>query len=224
MELDLRTIDLSTARTATIVSRFAVLPPGRGFTFVSASAEREALARLQAEHPGEFEWYPVEEGPVDHRIVVARRPEGAPRRRQVLEFMESDHRRIDALLGTLADAVRAGSLPEVRRISAELRTSLDRHFRMEEERILPVVAERFATPRGPAVVLREEHIEIGALVAGLEQAAAGGDAGEAGSLAARLAELLAHHAGIEERLLYALTDLLLDERERDELVRRCQGL
>ena len=223
MEIDLRDIDLPTARTAHILARFEELPAGRGFTFVSERSEREALERLQAEHPGEFDWYPIQEDSI-HRTVVARRPEGAPRRRQVLEFMETDHRRIHGLLAALAGAVKAGSLAEVARTAGELRTSLGRHFRMEEERLLPVVAERFATPRGPAVVLREEHIQIGELVNALEAATAAGDAGTVGSLAATLAELLSHHSGIEERILYALTDLLLDEEERDDLVRRCQEI
>jgi uncharacterized protein (DUF2249 family) len=223
MEIDLRVIDLAPARTARVLGLFAELPAGRAFTFVSTRSEPEALARLQAEHPGEFEWYPIEEGPV-HRVVVARRPANAPRRRQVLEFMEADHRRIHALLDTLSEAVVAGSLEGVRQTVLELRTSLGRHFRMEEERLLPVVAERFATPRGPAVVLREEHIEIAALVDRLEATTVEGDTDAVGELAIALDKLLVHHAGIEERILYALTDLLLDDQERDELVRRCQLL
>ncbi len=223
MEIDLRTLDSALARTDRILSLFAELAPGRAFTFVSAGAEREALARLQEQHPGALEWYPIQEEPV-HRVVVARRSEGAPRRRQVLEFMESDHRRIHSLLEELAAAVKAGALEELGRLVGELRTSLGRHFRMEEEHLLPIVAERFGTPRGPAAVLRDEHIQIAELVSALAESAEAGEADAAGSRAAALTELLSHHAGIEERILYALTDLLLDEEERDALVRRCQGI
>jgi len=43
-------------------------------------------------------------------------------------------------------------------------------------------------------------------------------------LCASLGRVLEHHSGMEERILYAVTDLLLSEAERDELVKRCQKL
>ncbi len=211
-----------------VLPLFWELPRGRGLTLTSDSDEPELLELLQQRHAGEFEWEVLEAGPPLWRLVLAKRAAGLPRRRQVLEFMEHDHRRIHELVDQLRAAARRGDREALTTLAVHLRTGLARHFRVEEEVLLPVIAERMGSPRGPAAVLRDEHLQISALVDGLLQASQDGEQGsEQGGVTDRaeeLATILTNHSGMEERILYAVTDLLLSEEERDQLVRRCQRL
>jgi uncharacterized protein (DUF2249 family) len=220
MQVDLRSLDAS-HRLAAVVPLFEQLARGEGITIVSDTSEIQVLEFMQKERAGEFDWFQLESGPGRWLLVLARRPAGSSRRRQVLEFMEADHRQIHALLAELCGVVKrrepAGTIAEA---ATHLRTSLERHMRIEEDLLLPLVAERLGSPRGPAAVLRDEHLQIAALV----QTIAEGASSDAAAPCEALTTLLVHHSGMEERILYAVTDLLLTEPERDELVRRCQRI
>jgi len=217
MQVDLRPLAVSD-RLATVVPLFEQLPRGHGITMISDTNEIEVLEFMQQQRAGEFDWFQLESGPGRWLLVLARRPAGLPRRRRVLEFMETDHRQIHALLDELCAMARRGETPKVIEVAIHLQTCLGRHMRIEEEVLLPVVAERMGSPRGPAAVLRDEHLQINVLVQSIVEHTTS----EVLTPCETLAALLVHHSGMEERILYAVTDLLLTEPERDELVRRCQ--
>jgi uncharacterized protein (DUF2249 family) len=221
MQVDLRPV-AQNARLSTVLPLFEQLPRGQGLTLISDQGELEVLEFLQQQHAGEFDWYQLETGPGRWLLVLSRRPAGVSRHRQVLEFMEADHRHIHELLADLDRAARRGERDGIVEHARHLQTALGRHIKVEEEVLLPIIAERLGSPRGPAAVLRDEHIQIDAmvkrLVEGRETAAV------LSEICASLNRMLQHHSGMEERILYAVTDLLLSESERDELVRRCQRI
>ena len=229
MVIDLRPLD-PLARVRAVLDGFAALGAGQGVVLLAARKDGEALAALQARHAGQFDWFVLADEPEEHQAILSRRAEGAPRRRTTLEFMETDHRRVDTLLAKIQAAAEAQDAAGVHALASQLKTGLAKHFRMEEELLLPVVAERLGSPRGPAIVLRDDHLFIASLVDKLiaqsHVVASGQVAAMADvvGLAKQLVNVLANHAGMEERLLYAVTDLLLSDVERDELVRRCQVL
>ena len=207
-----------------VSKRFATLVPGRGFVLFSCADPREALLQLQQEHAGIFEWHPLVDGPEEWRVIVARR-RGETRKRQVMEFMTGDHHRIHTMLSELVERGRSGDRHELAGRIAHLETGLRKHITWEEEVLFPVISAKLGTPRGPAALLRDEHLLVFELLASLEKLCLQPSRrDELVRLATELRDMLASHAGIEERILYAVTDLLLTEEERDELVRRCQLL
>ena len=117
--------------------------------------------------------------------------------------------------------------------SLHLATAMRKHFIMEEELLLPVISAKLSMPRGPAAVLRNEHIQaldlLESLVSACEAAswraadqASGQSFRAVSTLVTTLEALLVSHQGMEERILYAVTDLLLSPDERQEMLRRCQ--
>lgn len=210
------------ARLQTFLSLFNDLPRGRGFVLLSDNQQHDLLDLLQHRFKGTFEWHPLIDGPTEWRIIVARRDvEDRPRHRNVMEFMTSDHQRIHKILERMVELVRQGDREQLVEEARHLATSLRKHVAMEEDLLFPVISEKLGTLRGPAAVLRDEHIQIFNLVESIQNSAPTG-----GPLCPveQLKDLLTNHSGIEERILYAITDLLLTEQERDELVARCQRL
>jgi len=213
-------------RLPSILPLYNELPGGRGLILISDGNERAILEFFQKTHPGDFEWHELEEGPLEWRIVLSKRGAGLPRRRQVMEFMEADHRRMAEMLGSVKAAADRGVREQTARLIGHLITGMRKHIQIEEELLLPVIAERLASPRGPAAFLREEHVAILGAVESLRERAESCETGaeELKRAIDALSPRLQDHVAIEERILYAVTDLLLSEAERDELVRRCQQL
>ncbi len=222
--LDLRRLGPG-ERHQTILDAFAALEPEQGFSFLSPSAERDAYGELGSQHGEQLEWYALEQGPEMWDVVVARLRPGV-RRRQVLDCMQADHFRIDDLMRQVSlQAQRGGA--GVHAVCRRLATALRRHLRMEDEVLLPVVAERLASPRPPVSGLNNDHQRIESLLAEMLEVSAGVGGGGIHShdlvgLADDLEDVLLRHVGLEERVLYAVTDLLATSAERDQLVRRCQ--
>jgi uncharacterized protein (DUF2249 family) len=229
MNLELQKLD-SELRREKLISAYKELPQGQGLSFLSDNSESQLLAHFQKIYPGGFEWYTLEEGPEHWLVVVSKRTAAASHHRQIMEFMEADHRRFYALIDQVALAVRSNDTQQALKTLIHLETGLRKHIQMEEEILLPVVALRLISPRGPAMVLREEHIRVLELVGDLQRrcGTVPEDGKEwVGQIEAAIEEFnrtFHNHTGIEERILYAVTDLILNEQERNELVNRCQAI
>jgi uncharacterized protein (DUF2249 family) len=219
---DFRDLPPATRRQR-LLSLFNDLPRGQGFILRSDNQQNDLLELLQHRFSGTFEWHPLVDGPDEWRIIVSRRDieSDRPLRRNVLEFMTSDHQRIHRMLERLGELARNGEHKQLTEETGHLATSLRKHVAMEEELLFPVISESLGTLRGPSAVLRDEHIQIFNLIESIQRTAA---TDGYPSLVEQLEDLLVNHSGIEERILYAITDLLLTEQERDELVKRCQRL
>lgn len=219
--LDLRQTPTSDI-PAVVLGRFSALERGAGFVLLTDDEPTGVLELLQEQRSGAFEWHPLLEGPPEWRVVVARRRVDRARR-QVMEFMTTDHHRIHALLHELLVLAQQGGREELRSKLEHLETGLRKHFAMEEEILFPVIAAKLGTPRGPAALLRDEHLLAYQMLDTLKRLCEPPERrDELLQLTRGLRDMLANHSGIEERILYAVTDLLLSAEERDELVRRCQ--
>lgn len=205
-----------------VLDRFSTLERGTGFVLMTDGDPAVALAELQEHQPGSFEWHPLVDGPPEWQVIVARRRVDKSHR-QVMEFMSTDHHRIHELLRELLALAPQGDPERLRDKLEHLETGLHKHFAMEEEILFPVIAAKLGTPRGPAALLRDEHLLAFGMLKSLKQLSDHTERREElVRLGQALRDLLANHSGIEERILYAVTDLLLNEEERDALVRKCQ--
>jgi uncharacterized protein (DUF2249 family) len=228
MIIDLRQI-ASMERIQLVLSRYQTLESGQALNIISSCSEQEILSVLQNQYAGEFEWYSLNDGPELWQMIVSKRSPNAPRCRQVLEFMETDHRRIYTMLDQLPVLVEQGARSELSTLLNQMATGLRKHIQMEEELLLPVIAERLVSPRGPAAVLRDDHIRVMDYQIQLQEVLLQA-AGEKGwgrpllAVAEAFRRFFDNHVGMEERILYAVTDLILNETERDALVQRCQIL
>jgi uncharacterized protein (DUF2249 family) len=219
--LDLRQTPTSDIPSV-VLDRFSALERGTGFVLLTDDEPTGVLDLLQEQRSGAFEWHPLLEGPPEWRVVVARRRANKPRR-QVMEFMTADHHRIHELLRELLALAQKGDHGQLRSKLEHLETGLRKHFAMEEEILFPVIAAKLGAPRGPAALLRDEHLLAFEMLERIKHLCQLSERREEIlQLTRGLRDLLANHSGIEERILYAVTDLLLGEEERDELVRRCQ--
>ncbi len=223
--LDLRHIGAEEACDE-LVAGLEELSPGHGMSFLAVDPLARAREVVVSSSDGDFEWFALEEGPRVWDVVVGRRQPGVSHR-QVLEFMKADHFRIDDLLARALHQAELGR-DQMTTTCRDLAAALRRHIKMEDDVLLPVVAERLAGSRPPVRMLRDAHHRLEGL---LDQMCRVGETEEVatvrsrklGRLADDLEEVLLSHIGVEERVLYAVTDLLATSAERDELVRRCRA-
>lgn len=210
-----------------IFQTFDGLPPGEAMILVNDHDPKPLLYQLQFERQNGFEWWPLEGGPEVWRILITKREsQGA---RTVTDFLQTDHRRLDRLWEEHQQGLRSGNLEEARTRFAEFALGLQHHIRMEEDILFPVFEERSGMREmGPTAVMRSEHQEIQALLAGITAALAGAVDSAAALRAVQdqaeaLETFLQSHGQKEENVLYPMSDRMLAEKERDDLVRKMQA-
>lgn len=220
-ELDVRTLP-PPKRHPEIFAIFDGLAPDEAFILVNDHYPRPLLGQFQTLRPGRFEWNVLEGGPALFRVEIKRRREAGPR--NVTEYLEADHARLDALVEATQQLAAAGSFDEARARFSELVCGLGRHIDVEEQVLFPTFEQITGMKdRGPTFVMRSEHVEIrrgmDAVVDALEQR----DASLAEQTLGALTQTLAGHNVKEERMLYPMADRAVgDERAQDELVKRLQ--
>ena len=221
-ELDVRPLP-PPQRHSEISSTFNALEADEAFVLVNDHDPKPLLYQFQAEHPGAFEWSVLEAGPERFRIEIRRRT--GEKSRTVSEYLQQDHRRLDAIVSEVVRLADSGSFPEAVTRFAEFACGLNRHIDAEENVLFPTFEKMTGMSGGPTTVMRVEHVEIrrwmglGAAaldardVAGVKRAVSG------------LTGVLSVHNMKEEQILYPMTDQAAGgERERDDLVRRMQAL
>lgn len=210
-----------------IFQTFDDLSPGGAIALINDHDPKPLLYQLQFERGNRFEWWPLEEGPEVWRILITKREDQGAR--TVTDFLQTDHRRLDGLWEEYQRGLRSGNLAEAQTRFAEFALGLRRHIRMEENVLFPAFEERSGMRgMGPTAVMRSEHREIQALLEGIMGALAGaGDSAAAPRAVQEQAEalyaLLQSHDDKEESVLYPMSDRMLGERERDDLVREMQA-
>jgi regulator of cell morphogenesis and NO signaling len=207
-----------------VFAAFDGLQPGGSMVVTSGHAPRKLLLRLQSERPGLFEWSPLEAGPEVWRTAILRRDAAQGAKRGVNEALSWDHDRLDSLVHRVFEARRDSDLAAARATFAEFDLGLRRHIRFEEEILFPAFEERTGMPAqgGPTGVMRAEHREIEAILAGLADAV-GQQGPAAETLRADLERVLGSHNQKEEQVLYPGIDGLLGAEEGDAVVRRIQA-
>ena len=213
----------SAERLPALLATFDALVPGESFELQSDHAQKPALALLQRERSGLFEWSPLEEGPSLWRTEVTRRS-GGGERREVTDALGWDHDRLDDLERGAFAARAAGDLALATRLFGDFARGLRRHIGFEEKLLFPAFEERagVSPEAGPTAVMRHEHREIENRIHDMECRFANLEDPLTGARDA-FHELMREHNLKEEQVLYPATDRLLTEKERDELVGKIQA-
>lgn len=221
-ELDVRTVPPA-QRHPRIFQAFDALTSGEALVLISDHYPAHLLQQFQAEREGRFEWNVLERGPERFRTEIVRREAEGPR--GVFEYLESDHRRLGAILDRVTAVIGSGAFADAPGDFADFACGLDRHIRAEEEVLFPTFEEATGMTAGPTRVMREEHTEIRRLIGDVTSALTGMDAGTAHHALAALRGVLTGHDQKEESVLYPVADQMVGGvHERDDLVRRLQAI
>lgn len=86
--------------------------------------------------PGSFEWNVLEAGPDRFRVEIRRRE--AAGLRNVTEYLETDHRRLDDIVAEVRRLADAGGFAQAGARFAEFVCGLDRHIEVEEQILFPL--------------------------------------------------------------------------------------
>jgi len=170
-------------------------------------------------------WRPLVVEPTRVLMTLKRGPCLSPVDASVVAYMTTDHKRIHILLENLAKVAGRGD-PALAETYLDLLVGmLRRHMEVEESLLMPILSVRHGQQRGPASVLRDDHIaivsrleDLSVLIAtpwGLPRLA---------TKAYDLGELLRSHTELEEQLVYSLADKHLNDEERASLLDFCRAM
>ncbi len=202
---------------------FSGLEPGGSFIITDSLEPGWLLEMLQEDLPGEFDWWPLQQGPRTWRVTVARRMEQNPDR-TITEYFQSDHRRLEAIYKKFSDAVHEERWDDAKGAFCEFSLGLKRHIATEEEILFPAFEEKTGMrDAGPTFVMRMEHKDIHELLDAITALTEKGDGPETTVKASALTVLLADHNMKEEQILYPEANASLSEPERAEVVRKAQA-
>ncbi len=209
-------------RHSRIFDTFTALGPGDSFILINDHEPRPLLYQFQAEHDGEFEWWPLEQGPRAWRVVVAKR-ETPDTHRTLTDFFQTDHRRLDAIFDRFKDDIRVQKFEEAAATFREFRLGLTRHIKAEEEILFPVFEEKTGMhDAGPTAVMKMDHKDIKELMDKIVNAADAKDEKTAVDCAGALFNILSDHNMKEEHILYPETDSFLSDAERVKVIKKAQ--
>lgn len=207
-----------------IFNTFKALGPGEAFVLVNDHDPRPLLYQFQNEHEGEFEWWPLEQGPQAWRIRIARRQVPGPDR-TITDFLQTDHRRLDSIFERFQGALKDGRWDDASTAFSEFSLGLRRHIKAEEEILFPAFEEKTGmVDAGPTFVMKMEHTEIKELLDRITGATAAKDASTAANATIGLYNILADHNMKEEHILYPESDAFLTEHERAQAIKKAQTL
>jgi uncharacterized protein (DUF2249 family)/hemerythrin-like domain-containing protein len=220
-ELDVRPLAPS-RRHDEILRAFDALAPEEAFVLVVDHYPKPFLYQLQAERRGEFEWNLLERGPELCRVGIVRRRDRGPR--TVSEYLQGDHRRLDAIVADAERLLSAGDADTAARRFAEFRCGLDHHIDMEEFVLFPAFVRVTGMEGGPTLVMKDEHRQIRRHLEDATRALAEGSSGRFTAALRAMKAVLVEHNMKEEQILYPATDDgLPSDRERDDLVKQMQA-
>lgn len=143
---------------------------------------------------------------------------------RLTECLQTDHRRLDAILVECKAQAAAGRFAAAADRFTTFREGLARHIDAEEDVLFPALAQHTPHARGPVSVMRSEHVQIREWMATLARALAAADPAWS-SVMGELEEVLSGHNAKEEHVLYPMADEATHEaRELDVLRATLQGM
>ena len=207
-----------------IMEAFKNLKPAESFVLVNDHEPKPLLYQFQAEHDGEFDWWALEQGPSVWRVSIARRSDPDPKR-TVTEYLQSDHRRLDAIYERFYEAIKSLRWEDAETAFKEFSLGLKRHIRSEEEILFPVFEEKTGmTEGGPTFVMKMEHTDIKGLLDKILELTGKKAAEEVSRAGYDLINILSQHNMKEEHILYPESDGFLTDAERVQVVKRAQAV
>ena len=140
----------------------------------------------------------------------------------VMDYLMTDHRRLDGLMETCRDLAVAGNMKGAGSKFIEFRKGLMRHIKIEEGLLFPEFESATGLDKssGPTGVMRHEHAEIIRLLDLIQDVfeSAQPASSEFESLRSAVVALLHEHNDKEERILYPMTDRMVPGPRLRELV------
>jgi uncharacterized protein (DUF2249 family) len=210
-------------RHSRIFDTFRSLAPGDSFVLVNDHEPRPLLYQFQAEHDGEFDWWPLEQGPQAWRVRIVKRV-SAGSGSTITEYLQTDHRRLDSIMEGFQSALKQAKWEEASRDFREFVLGLRRHIKIEEEILFPVFEEKTGMiDAGPTFVMKMEHKEIHDLLDKTLAATDNHDAGMATEAAGALINILMDHNMKEEHILYPESDAFISDAERAQIIKKAQA-
>ncbi len=147
----------------------------------------------------------------------------------ISDFLNADHRRLDAIWIECRDAIAAGDTDKLRARFAQFASGLRRHIQWEDTILFPAFEEQTGMrDSGPTAVMRSEHREIEGFLERIESLAASGLSdkvnSEGAELQAGLSDVLHAHNMKEENILYPMSDQMMRGEKADAIVARMKAL
>jgi len=217
--LDLRGVPVRD-RDRAVLAAFDRLAPGHTMRLVADVDPLPFFDLLEEERHGLFDWIPVESGPDLWRLDVGRRGLELSDSPTIHGKLAADHAHAHALERAAFRARASGEMDVAVALGRDLLILFDRHRRMEEELVFPLVAERLPEAV-PLDLLHQDHAQaketMEQLVAALGEP---GDAAE--KLQDHLHELFAEHEAREEVTVYEALGNRLGRRDVEDLLRRIE--
>lgn len=144
--------------------------------------------------------------------------------RNVTDYLQDDHRRLDAILPDVKSSVAEGDFQRAGDRFAEFSRGLGRHIDIEEQILFPFFEQTTGMVGGPTAVMRSEHVEIRRWMNDVTAALKAADAAGVETSIRGLKDILSAHNMKEERILYPMTDRAAgNDSAREELVKRLQA-
>lgn len=128
----------------------------------------------------------------------------------ILELMLDHHRLCDDSFTKLENLVAENNWSAPAALDAFL-SIMTRHFRTEEEILFAALENKMGGPVGPAMVMRQEHQQMLALLEQMKEAFAARDQGKFLSLSDTWMMLTQQHNMKEEEILYPMMDEVLGQ-------------
>ena len=199
---------------------------GEALELVSSYEPKPFFDEFREKYRGDFDWWRLEEGPGLWRVMIAKREN--PQAWSIADFMGAEHRRLDDLWKDCSQEMKARNPGRIQSCLAEYLMGLRYHIRIEEEILFPAFEARTGMHRaGPTAVMRREHREIRAVLERLAALARGQDCG---TIAEAVQDegldpspLLISHDAKEDTVLCPMSDHILDQDERRDLILRMQA-
>lgn len=219
--LDVRALEPK-ERHKGIFDRYDALGPGEAFILVNDHEPKPLLYQFQAEHYGEFEWWPLETGPEVWRVQVGKGLV-TPAMTTLAGYMQTDHLRLDAIMSRYKKALGAGQWSEALSHFKEFDLGLRRHIKVEEELLFPAFeAKTGMKDAGPTMVMKMEHEEIRDILTRVLEATGAEDTDAAKEASDALINYLGDHNMKEEHVLYPELDACLNDAEVVESIKKAQ--
>ena len=135
----------------------------------------------------------------------------------ISNFMSDDHRRCDDVFAEVEQALAAGDWAAASERFKHFHEGVLVHFATEEALLFPAFERKTGMTMGPTQVMRNEHVQMRALMDAAAASLAAGDAEGYSGNAETLLIMMQQHNMKEENILYPMCDQHL-AAEADELV------
>jgi uncharacterized protein (DUF2249 family) len=210
---------LSSQERSRALKTFEHLLPGDSLEIVATQRLGGLVAELQAGNETRFYAWPLERGPLEWRVILAKPALDAPT--TVAAVMKADHLRLCRLWGELERAAELRQIDHVQRCLAELSLGLRRDIHIEELVLFPLLEMQTGmNAAGLTKCMQTEHRRFVRILDHLDRLRVTTECAAIFKMSDRpvaSTTLFQQHCLSEEAALYPLIDVVFDAGEEREL-------